>query len=693
MSRLASLFAAGRPTPRRSTREAGRASRAATRLAVETLDARLCMAADLGQFDQADPDARVIRTLGFGLAAPQPAFQMMSWNGRSASARVDSWVVRSSQGLASTITVGPGAGTWRTENLGEGFWSISTPGASAAQVSQWARTQAGVSLLEPDFALESRRLPDDPRSSQLYGLDTIRAPRAWDTTVGSRNVVVAVIDTGIDYRHPDLAANVWRNPGEVAGDGIDNDGNGFTDDVHGYDFFDEDGDPMDLSLENGGGHGTHVAGTIGAVGNNGTGVTGVSWQVSLMGVRFLGPNGGSISAAIRAVNYVTRMRRDFGVNVVATNNSWGGGGFSTALRDAIEAGGRAGILFVAAAGNETNNNDASPSYPASYTSEAIISVAATDRNDRLASFSNFGTTSVDVAAPGVGILSTTPNGSYASFSGTSMATPHVAGTVALLAAARPEATAAQIRAAILGSARPVAGLAGSVATGGVLDAAAALAALGTAPAPTPTPTPNPEPNPEPTPVPQPGPDLGDTLATALRVNAQGSGVRLTGLVGDGPAATADVDLAAVTLRRGERLRIDVDARSLASGSTLDSYVRVFDGRGRQVALNDDAHGSLDSFLEYRASQAGTYYVGISGFGNGRYNARSAGSGAAGSTGLYEVSLAITPAGRAGRQAAGTAAEALRSLPPAAFAAFGAANAGDFGQLTGTTARPRVAFAR
>ncbi|NBT14718.1 MAG: subtilase, partial [Planctomycetia bacterium] len=340
---------------------------------------------------------------------------------------------------------------------------ITAPGAAASDVVGWAGRTRGIAAVEPDFAIAPTALPNDPSFSRLWGLRNvgqpaaagvadIRAETAWNTTTGSRNVVVAVIDTGVDYTHPDLAANIWTNPREIAGDGIDNDGNGLVDDLRGWDFANNDANPMDDN-----GHGTHVAGTIGATGNNGAGVTGVNWAVSILPLKFLTASGsGSTSSAIAAVNYATQMRRDFGVNIVATNNSWGGGGFSSILRDAIDAGGRAGILFVAAAGNDGANADVTPQYPASYPGTSIISVAATTRDNTLASFSNYGLTSVDVAAPGSGIYSTVPGNAYATYSGTSMATPHVAGTVALLAAAYPTANAAQIRSAILTATTPVA---------------------------------------------------------------------------------------------------------------------------------------------------------------------------------------------------------------------------------------------
>jgi subtilisin family serine protease len=330
--------------------------------------------------------------------------------------------------------------------------------------------------------------PNDPRFGSLYGLHNvgqsggtvdadIDATEAWQISTGSENVIVAVIDTGIDHTHPDLIDNIWVNPGETAGNGIDDDGNGFIDDVHGYDFVNDDGDPFDDE-----GHGTHVAGTIGATGNNGTGVVGVSWDVSLMGLKFLDADGsGSTADAVRAINYATMMRNQYGHNIRVTNNSWGGAGSSAALRDAIEAGGEADILFVAAAGNSGTDNDASPHYPSSYASNAILAVAATDRNDALASFSCFGATSVDLAAPGVGIVSTVPGAGYASYSGTSMATPHVAGAAALAVAVDPTLTVAELRAAILDTVDVKSGLTDLMVTGGRLNVARMLESLSSEP--------------------------------------------------------------------------------------------------------------------------------------------------------------------------------------------------------------------
>ena len=578
------------------------------RLAAERLEARCLLAADM-----------------------MAGIRQIDWGGETVTARADGWIVTTEGGAPQ---VAPG---WSSKSLGEGMFAITARGASVLDVTSWVAS-IGARSLEPDRILTSAALPNDPSFSRLWGLHNtgqtggvidadIDAAEAWNVTTGSRAVVVGVIDTGIDYRHPDLAANMWRNPGEIPGDGIDNDRNGFVDDVYGWDFANNDADPFDDE-----GHGTHVAGTIGAVGNNGTGVAGVNWQVSLMALKFLGADGsGTTSAAVAALNYATMMRQTHGVNVVATNNSWGGGGASTALTNAIVAGGNAGILTVAAAGNESANNDTTPSYPANVNSTAVISVAATDASNRLASFSNYGATTVDVAAPGVGIYSTTPNNSYASYSGTSMATPHVAGLVALMAAANPQATASQIRSAILSTAVPVASLAGKVATGGLINAAAALNLItGTEPPPPPPPPP-----------PSATGEPNDSIGTAITIPLSSGEATVSGTIGDGTYAAADVDIYAVTVAAGGVLTVDIDAATLATPSSLDSYVRVFNASGTQVAFNDDAAGSLDSLVTYTVPTSGTYYVGISSYGNSSYSATTAGTARAGqTTGNYAAQISV-----------------------------------------------------
>jgi subtilisin family serine protease len=299
------------------------------------------------------------------------------------------------------------------------------------------------------------------------------AAQAWATGgADCSSVVVGIIDEGYMYTHPELAANAYKNPGDSTFDGVDNDGNGLVDDVYGWDF---DGGNNSVFDGAGDDHGTHVAGTIGAVGGNGAGVAGVCWNVKLMSAKFLGSRGGTTANAISAVDYFTGLKNR-GVNIVATNNSWGGGGFSQGLADAISRANTAGILFIAAAGNSGANNDTTPAYPSGYTSANVIAVAALASNGTLASYSQYGATTVDICAPGSGVWSTVPVSSkgkvspgYASYNGTSMATPHVTGAAALYKARNPGATAAQIKTALLGSATPTASCAGKVSTGGRLN--------------------------------------------------------------------------------------------------------------------------------------------------------------------------------------------------------------------------------
>jgi len=291
----------------------------------------------------------------------------------------------------------------------------------------------------------------------------IDATRAWAITTGRREggPVIAVLDSGADLTHPDLAANLWTNPGEIPGNGIDDDGNGVVDDVHGYNAFDNSGDPTDDHS-----HGTHVSGTIAAVGNNGQGVVGVNWEARVMPVKIFDRDGKStVDAILRGLFYAQKM----GARV--TNSSWGGGRYNQALYEALKS---FPALHVMACGNRRRDNDLEPHYPSSYELPNILAVAATDRNDALARFSNYGAESVDLAAPGVGILSTVPGGGYDTKSGTSMATPHVTGAAALVATVFPEASAEEIKARLMAGADPRPGLTHRVASGGRLNVANAL---------------------------------------------------------------------------------------------------------------------------------------------------------------------------------------------------------------------------
>ena len=314
---------------------------------------------------------------------------------------------------------------------------------SVADAIELYQQDPDVLYAEPNYLLhltataKLTATPNDPSFGSLWGMTKISAPSAWNITTGSSQAVVAVIDTGIDYTHPDLAANMFRNTADCNNNGIDEDGNGYIDDCFGIDVANGDSDPMDDHY-----HGTHVAGTIGAVGNNGIGVVGVNWNVKLLACKFFDASGSATTeGAIECLEYIKdlKTRAVNPVNIVASNNSWGGDEKSQALSDAIDEQRQAGILFISGAGNGNafgigQNNDTTPFYPCNFFLANIICVAATRSNDGKAGFSNYGRRTVHVGAPGQGILSTVPGGGYASLDGTSMATPHVAGLAALLKA-------------------------------------------------------------------------------------------------------------------------------------------------------------------------------------------------------------------------------------------------------------------
>ncbi len=367
------------------------------------------------------------------------------------------------------------------------------PGSDVLAAAARLKNNPWITFAEPNWKFTTQSTSNDPyySSGSLWGMygDASsptnqygsQAAEAWAKgAIGSASVYVGIVDEGIDYSHPDLAANVWTNPYDAV-DGIDNDGNGYIDDVHGWDFVHGDNSIFDAA--DGDDHGTHVAGTIGGVGGNGVGVSGVAWNVGMISTKFLGPTGGYTSDAVKALDYLTDLKSRHNMNIVASNNSWGGGGASQALADAIARSAKADILFIAAAGNGGSdgvgdNNDTTANYPSNYNTnsaagyDSVIAVAAINSSGALASFSNYGAATVDLGAPGVSILSTLPGGGYGYYSGTSMATPHVTGAVALYAASHPGASALAIKNAVLSAATSTAttSLSGKTLTGGRLNA-------------------------------------------------------------------------------------------------------------------------------------------------------------------------------------------------------------------------------
>ena len=371
---------------------------------------------------------------------------------------------------------------------GGGLQLMHLDNVSVEEAVRRASEDPRVEYAEPDYYVHAMdTIPNDPRFSEMWGLSStpgqqtsnIDAPQAWDLTQGDNNTVAVVLDQGVDLQHVDLAANAWVNPFEIPGNGRDDDGNGFVDDVNGWNFFDGNNQVFKGFSEDF--HGTHVAGTIGAVGHNNIGVTGVAWHVKIMALKFLSGNAdGSVSAAVRGINYAIDMRNR-GVNVRVINASWGGSRDSQSLRQAITAAGNAGIIFVAAAGNGGDDGlgddlDRTPDFPGAYAKDLsnVISVAAVDENGKLARFSNFGHNSGSLAAPGVSILSTFPGGNYNLLSGTSMATPHVSGIAVLLWSRNSSLTPAEVKKRIIDTSDPLPSLVSILARSGRANAYAAL---------------------------------------------------------------------------------------------------------------------------------------------------------------------------------------------------------------------------
>lgn len=452
-----------------------------------------------------------------------------------------------------------------------------------------------VEYAEPNYLLQASDIANtnavsDPLYGQLWGMRNsgqtidgvpgksdidIKAENAWAITKGSSSVVVAVIDTGIDISHPDLQDRIWKNPGEIAGDNIDNDSNGYVDDVNGWDFYNLDNTVYDAS--DGDQHGTHVSGTIAGTANT-TGVIGAAPNIKIMPLKFIGPYGGYLSDAVLAINYAKAK----GIKV--SNNSWGGGGFSQTLSDAIK---NSNSLFVAAAGNNGENADTTPMYPAAYDLPNILSVAAINNQGNLASFSNYGVKSVDIAAPGVSVLSSVPGGAYDYYSGTSMATPHVSGVASLVLSRNSSSTPATIKDAIVKTVTPLSSLTGIVGTGGLLNAGSAV---------------NYQADNEIPGVPFPGTKVSNTVSSSTDLN----------------------DVYSMKLLKGEKVTISLSG---ATGTDFDIYLynstaKTVNSSAGIVAYSEKPATSSESFT-YIAQEDGTYYLDVYAYaGSGSYTAKA-----------------------------------------------------------------------
>ena len=368
---------------------------------------------------------------------------------------VDGIAPRTEQALLAQV----GGQVVNVDEGGVSLVKLAAGGNPRAAITRLKSSQA-VRYAEPDATIHVADFtPNDPQYPLQYGLNNqydidIDAPAAWSITTGNPSTIVAVIDSGLDVYHPEFAGRLWTNPTPDAA---------YPGDLHGWNFLNN---TFNIADDNG--HGTHVTGILAATGNNGVGVAGVNWNAKIMPLKFIDSQGnGSVDDAIRAVYFAV----DHGARVI--NASWGGGGYSQSLIDAINYAGMHNVVFVTAAGNESSNNDINLTYPADDRVANVISVAAVGPDGHLASFSNYGAISVDVAAPGVNIRSTVPGG-YATYSGTSMATPYAAGVVSLLVGLHPELTAAQLVTQVVSTAKPLPGLAGVVASGGIVDAYRAL---------------------------------------------------------------------------------------------------------------------------------------------------------------------------------------------------------------------------
>jgi len=728
--------------------------------------------------------------------------EVVDYRGGQVVALEDSWIMTFDRSVTSETLTAEFSGVVADLGIsvdsvlhrGRRFMEFTTPDPLNERAIDWVRGQTDNLInIEPNVARSPTRLPDDPLLDQQFWVENTGQPipgllqgtpgadidleRAWEVTTGSSGVVIAVVDTGVEITHPDLADNIWVNPGEVPGNGIDDDGNGLVDDVNGWDFgssdfgpggagrFGGDNNPDDDSV--GGGHGTAVAGTIGAVGNNGFGITGVNWDVSILPVKIANDAGALVGGAIiSAHEYLTDLLNR-GVPIAASNNSYGAfapGFFQEEFedfdfeREAIEDFIAAGGTFVASAGNDANDNDESfTTFPAAHNLPGIIAVAATDNRDELASFSNFGETTVDVAAPGERILTTTTGGGFTFIDGTSFSGPIVAGVVGLMKSVRPDLTPEQVRDALIASSDRVPGLVDKVVADGRVNAFRALEfVLTDGPLVTqfspgsPTGAPVQEVQVafnEPLAPLGPGALAGitleraggddtfgdgnevvstiqsatlddtgsvltirpllplqafdlyrvtldgssftdlegnflngdavsgedevrefrvisapganepnDTLAGATPVVIPGGGdgsVSFTGQsIGDGLQSSLDVDLFRIDMPRGGLITAAVTAEALPTPSPLDAVLRLFDGNGTELAINDQFNGD-DPLIDFFVPSAGVFYVGVSGFGNSAYSPVLAGSGSSQSLGVYDLDVDVALVGDATIAAAST----------------------------------------
>lgn len=430
------------------------------------------------------------------MAADLLTVARVTWNGQLVDAVKDEYVFRMPQTNAATATspldyqcVTPAVQAgWSLQPIGSGFFKLTAPGATTATVLNWSQTRR-VQSIDVNRVATASKAPNDPlyTDGNNWAFPKISADKAWDTSTGAKTTIVAVLDSGVDYNNPDLAANMWKNPNEIPGDGRDNDNNGYTDDIYGINAIGGNTNPMDDY-----GHGTVCAGLIGAVGNNSAGLAGVNWSVQIMAVKVMDANGNvPLSAELTGIQYVLQQKIA-GQNIAVVNCSFGRHAFIQQELDALNQLATIGISVVAAAGNDSNDNDINPTYPANYSITGLISVAASDQGDKLATFSNYGATSVDLTAPGVGILSTRSaqgRGPYAAYKGdpnytvtnngtvvnqafvdgTSCSAALVSGAAGLLKSIKLAASPDQIKNAILGGVDPVAGLTGKVLTGGRLN--------------------------------------------------------------------------------------------------------------------------------------------------------------------------------------------------------------------------------